>query len=79
MAYINVEIDERTIKEVTPILEQIGLSLNDALSIYLNKIAKEHRIPFEISIDPFYSPENQKRLLKSIAQMNEIGGKIVDL
>ena len=79
MAYINVEIGERTIKEVTPILEQLGLSLNEALSIYLNKIAKEHRIPFEISIDPFYSPENQKRLLKSIAQMNEIGGKIVDL
>ena len=61
--------------------EQIVLSLSAAINIYLKKLGRERRIPFEVSADPFYSEENLSRLKKSIAQMEKTGGTIheVDL
>ena len=46
------------------------------INIYLKKLGREKRIPFEVSVDPFYSDENIQRLKKSIAQMETTGGTI---
>ena len=55
--------------------------MTTAITMLAKKMAREKRLPFEISIDPFYSDENIKRLKKSIAQMEATGGTIheVDL
>ena len=55
--------------------------MTTAITMLAKKMAREKRLPFEISIDPFYSDENIKRLKKSIAQMETTGGTIheVDL
>ena len=37
---------------------------------------REQRLPFELSVDPFYSEQNQARLRKSIAEMEATGGTI---
>jgi len=50
--------------------------MSTAITIYLKKLGRERRIPFELSADPFYSDENMTRLKKSIAQM-EAGGRTV--
>ena len=39
-------------------------------------MTREKRLPFEVSVDPFYSDENMARLRKSIAQMESTGGTI---
>jgi DNA-damage-inducible protein J len=36
------------------------------INIYAKKVAREHRIPFELSLDPFYSESNLKRLPAAI-------------
>ncbi len=38
----------------------------------------ENKIPFEFSLDPFYSKENMERLRKSIAQMESSGSDFKD-
>ena len=38
-------------------------------------MSREHRIPFEVSIDPFYSESNLKSIDKSIEQIKQ--GKVV--
>ena len=43
-------------------LNDIGLSMSAAINIFLKKIAREKRIPFELSADPFYSESNVKYL-----------------
>ena len=45
------------------------------------KMTREKRLPFEVSVDPFYSSENMARLRKSIDQMESTGGTVheVDL
>ena len=37
-----------------------------------------NKIPFEFSLDPFYSKENMERLRKSIAQMESSGSYFKD-
>ena len=43
---------------------------------FLQKRSAVKKIPFEVSVDPFYSKENMERLRRSIAQMEKTGGKI---
>lgn len=42
------------------------------------KVCSENKIPFEFSLDPFYSKENMERLRKSIAQMESSGSDFKD-
>ena len=68
------------VKDVKKKAEQacadIGMSLSTAINIYLKKLGRERRIPFEVAVDPFYSEENMSRLRKSVAQMEATGGTI---
>lgn len=57
----------------------IGMSLSTAINIYLKKLGRERRIPFEVAADPFYSEENMSRLRKSVAQMEATGGTIHEI
>ena len=44
-----------------------------------SEIGNEMRIPFEVSIDPFYTPINQSVLEKSIQQLEAGKGKQHDI
>lgn len=65
MAQINVKIDDDVKKQAEIVLGELGLSMSAAINIYLKKIGKEYRIPFELSTDPFYSEKNLAYLEKS--------------
>ena len=45
---------------------------------FAKKVRSENKIPFEFSLDPFYSKENMERLRKSIAQMESSGSYFKD-
>jgi DNA-damage-inducible protein J len=53
--------------------------MTTAINLYLVKLGNEMRIPFEVSVDPFYSPINQSVLEKSIQQLNAGKGKQHDI
>lgn len=81
MTQISLRVDDEVKRKAEEACEEMGLSLSAAINIYLKKLGRERRIPFEVSADPFYSEENLSRLKKSIAQMEKTGGTIheVDL
>ena len=56
----------------------IGMSLSTAINIYLKKLGREKRIPFEVAVDLFYSQENMIRLKESVAQMEATGGTMTE-
>ena len=66
MAQINLRIDDDVKRSAEQVCADIGLSLSTAINIYLKKLGREKRIPFEVSVDPFYSDENMSRLRKAI-------------
>ena len=43
-----VRIDDKIKKEVTPILDDLGLSLSEAINIYLHQIKLNNGIPFNL-------------------------------
>ena len=74
MAQISLRIDDEVKKSAEQVCAEIGIST--AINIYLKKLGREKRIPFDVSVDPFYSPDNMQRLRKSIAQMEATGGTV---
>ncbi|MCI8352752.1 MAG: type II toxin-antitoxin system RelB/DinJ family antitoxin [Clostridia bacterium] len=72
---INVRIDEDVKKSMEEICKELGITMSAAFNIFARKMSREKRIPFDVSIDPFYSESNINTLNKSIKQLEE--GKII--
>lgn len=81
MAQINVNIrmDEDVKKAMDITCKELGLTISTAMNIFAKKMSREHRIPFEVSYDPFYSESNMAHLERSINQLNAGNGKEHDL
>lgn len=72
---VNFRIDEQTKKQMEEICSELGITMSTAFNIFAKKVIREKRIPFDVSIDPFYSESNMKALSKSIKELEE--GKVV--
>lgn len=72
---INFRIDETTKKQMEQICNELGITMSTAFNIFAKKVIREKRIPFDVSIDPFYSESNMKALEESINQLEN--GKVV--
>ena len=75
---INFRIDEKIKKEMEKICREMGMSMTTAFTIFVTKVTKERRIPFEITADPFYSESNIKYLEKVIADIESGKAKLVE-
>ena len=68
---INVSIEEKTKNEMEEICNELGMTVTTALNIFIKKMTREKRIPFDVAIDPFYSDSNIKAIEESIKQLQE--------
>ena len=58
----------------------VGLTSSAAINMFVKAVLREHKIPFEIKQgDPFYSPENQAYILKSVNELREGKGSVHEL
>ena len=48
------------------VCSDLGLSMSAAFTIFAKKVSREKRIPFEVSVDPFYSESNIRHLEKVV-------------
>jgi DNA-damage-inducible protein J len=51
------------------------MNMTTAFTIFAKKIARERRIPFEVSDDPFYSEKNLAHIRHSLAQLDSGMGR----
>ena len=72
---INVRMDTKVKKDMEKTCKDLGLTMSAAFNIFARKMIREKAIPFDVSIDPFYSKENLKALNKSKKQIDS-GKKI---
>jgi len=75
---VNFRMDEDLKKSMEKVCSDMGLSMTAAFTIFAKKVAREKRIPFEVSADPFYSESNMKYLEQVIADINEGRAKLVE-
>ena len=64
---VNFRLDEDVKRSMEQACSELGLSMSAAFTIFAKKVSREKRIPFEVSLDPFYS-ENNIRYLENIVQ-----------
>lgn len=72
---ISVRMDDALKQQFDAVCEELGLSMSTAITMLAKKMAREKRLPFEVSIDPFFSRSNMEALQESIQQLRE--GKVV--
>lgn len=63
---VNFRVEQEDKERMESVCKELGLSMSAALTIFMKKVGREHRIPFEVSSDPFYSAENMERLKTAI-------------
>ena len=73
---LSVRMDDSLKSDFEKVCNELGLSMTTAITMLAKKMTREKRLPFEVSVDPFYSEENLARLRKSIAQMESTGGTV---
>ena len=64
---VNFKLDADVKKSMEQAFSELGLSMSAAFTVFAKKVGREKRIPFEVSVDPFYSDSNI-RYLKNIAR-----------
>ena len=72
---VNVRMDEDVKKSMEETCKELGITMSTAFNIFARKMSREKRIPFEVSVDPFYLENNMKAIEESIKQIKE--GRVV--
>ena len=60
---VNFRMDPDLKRNMEEVCAEMGLSMTTAFTIFAKKVSREHRIPFEVSADPFYSESNLRHLV----------------
>ena len=74
LATISARIDAEDKRVFDNFCSSVGLTSSAALNIFVKKVIREHRIPFEIEGDPFYSDSNMRFLREGLSQLNAGNG-----
>ncbi len=72
---VSVRMDETLKQDFDGVCQELGMSMTTAITMLAKKMTREKRLPFEVSIDPFYSESNLKALSESMEQMKR--GQVV--
>ncbi len=64
---VNFRMDADLKKSMEQVCSELGISMTTAFTIFAKKVSREKRIPFDVSVDPFYSESNM-RYLEQIAR-----------
>lgn len=68
---INFRLDEQDKRNMEQVCSELGLSMSAAFTIFAKKVGREKRIPFEVSLDPFYSESNMRYLESIVSDIKE--------
>lgn len=75
---INFRMDEELKKQMEETCKELGMTMTTAFIIFAKKMSREKRIPFEVSVEPFYSKNNMEYLEKTISDINEGKAKLIE-
>jgi DNA-damage-inducible protein J len=66
MAQVNMRIDDELKNKADLLFDELGLNMTTAFTMFIKAAVRQNGIPFELSIDPFYSEKNLKALRESV-------------
>ena len=66
---VNFRMDDELKKDMEDTCRDLGMNMTTAFTIFAKKMTREKRIPFDVSVDPFYSDENMNYLKRVISDI----------
>jgi len=72
---INIRMDEDLKKSMEQTCHILGMNMTTAFTIFAKKMSREQRIPFEVSVDPFYCTRNMTAIDEAAKQIKN--GRVV--
>ena len=67
---VNIRMDETLKQQFDHLCNELGLNMSTAINIFAKTMVRQQKIPFEISLDPFYSESNMAHLRRGIEALN---------
>ena len=71
MVNANFKLDADVKRNMEQVCSELWLSMSEAFTVFAKKVVREKRIPFEVSIDPFYSEGNIRYLESVVCDIKE--------
>jgi len=68
---VNFRMDEELKKSMEHTCQLLGMNLTTAFTIFAKKVSREQRIPFDVSVDPFYSTRNMNAIDEAAQQLEQ--------
>ena len=65
---ISFRMEEGLKKQAEKIFDEMGMNMTTAFTVFTKAVVRSGKIPFEISVDPFWRTEHQAHLEKVIAE-----------
>jgi len=76
MAQVNIRIDDELKNKADMLFDELGINMTSAFTMFVKAALRQNGIPFELSVDPFYSERNMKVLRESIRDAD--AGKLTE-
>jgi DNA-damage-inducible protein J len=76
MAQVNMRIDDELKERADALFDELGMNMTTALTMFIKAAVRQNGIPFELTVDPFYSEKNMKVLRESIRDAD--AGKLTE-
>jgi DNA-damage-inducible protein J len=73
---ISIRMDEKLKEKMEKTCSDLGMNMTTAFTIFAKKMTREQRIPFDVSVDPFYSDENMNYLKRVISDIESGKAKL---
>ena len=68
-ATLSLNIDSNLKERWFSVCDELGVNISTVVTMLAKKMSREKRIPFEVSIDPFYGESNINALNDSYEQL----------
>lgn len=69
---VTIRMDENLKQAFDAICNELGMTMTTAITMLAKKMTRENRLPFEVSVDPFFG-EGNMRYLSEIMKDIETG------
>jgi DNA-damage-inducible protein J len=66
---ISIRMDETLKTQAENLFSELGMNMTTAITVFARQAVRQQKIPFDVTANPFWSAENQKRLGKAMADM----------
>ena len=72
---VNIRMDEDLKKAMERTCRDLGMNMTTAFTIFAKKVSREQRIPFDVSVDPFYGERNMAAIDEAAEQIKQ--GRVI--